>query len=189
MPLLVALLASEAGVSCGTGLHDGDERQSTKLTVGRSGGHIEFMGASLSIPEGSLTNDTEITFAWHRKIDHAGALSGVYEIEVSAADPFQNDPTITIRTTPEIAGGRHNVIGSMEPVAGVWVPNTSLSADKCPDATVCGPVQSQVFQRTQVLRLAIVTQCWAGYETRCPQGQSCAVADACQQCPPDSPCN
>lgn len=188
VPLLVALLASGAGVSCGAGLHDGDERQSTKLTVGRTGGHIDFMGASLDVAEGSLAEDIDITFSWHHKIDYAGALSGVYEIEVSAADPFQKDPTITIDTTREIAGSKHNVIGSMvAPEPGVWVPNTSKS-EACPNLTVCGPVQSQIFQSTQVLRLAIVTECYAGQATSCPSGQSCAVANACQECPPNSPC-
>lgn len=189
MPLLVALLASGAGVSCGTGLHDGDERQSTKLTIGKAGGRIEFMGATLDLAEGSVDEDTDITFAWHRKIDHTGALSGVYEIEVSSPNPFRNDPLITIATTPGIAGKRHNVIGSMvSPDPGVWVPNTSRSEKGCPDSTVCGPVQSQIFQSTRVLQLAIVTECYAGYETPCPSGQSCGTANACQQCSPNSPC-
>jgi len=189
MPLLVALLASGAGVSCGPGLHDGDEEQSTSQPVGKAGGHIEFMGGKLDIDPGALPwDDVPIRFAWRRAIAHTGALSGVYQIELPASVCFQKDPTLTISTTPEIAAKSHNVIGEMVPSVGDWVPNTSKVRDGCPESTVCGPVQSQIFQTTPSIRLAIVTECYAGRDTPCPSGQSCASSNACQQCPPGSPC-
>ncbi len=188
---LAALFACAASVSCGPGVYDRDGEQSTTKLVGSGGGEIEFMGATLAIAPGSMKSDTPvpIKFTWQRAIAHEGAVSAVYGIEVPAPDTFENDPTITIPTTPDIAGESYNMIGSMVPAIGVWVPNTSTAQDPCPPSTVCGPVQSQIFKETLVVRLAIVTQCYSKQSTPCPAGQSCQEGNACQQCPDPGGCS
>jgi hypothetical protein len=186
--LFAAVIACGAEVSCGAGVHDADQVRSITKDVA-AGGYIDFMQARLDICETCLSAPTaNIRFTWNKTIDYAGALSAVYDLEVEGPQTFQKDPKITISTTSETASNGHNVIGFMVPPPGesVWIPNTSPSSDGCDSGTVCGPVQSQSFSTTNILRLAIVTECYQGVE--CPQGQSCARANACQQCPKDSPC-
>lgn len=188
MSLPVALVAAALEVSCGNGIHDANEEASMTQTIDTSASHIDFMGGRLDICEGCVRTPGTIQLTWRRSIPHKGALSAVYELEVPSGT-FQRDPTITISTTPDIAGAsyagsNYNVIGSMVPVKDeskdVWVPNTSFLAEGCPSGTVCGPVQSQVFSETNVLRLAIVTQCYKDQATPCPAGQGCYAGDACQ---------
>jgi len=155
---------------------------------------IDFMGAKLEFPDGCLASEAEIKLTWHRTIAHAGALSSVYDLEVPEPYTFQKDPWLTISTTSKIASESHNVIGFMVPGKGLWIPETYPTDTRCPDSTICGPVQSQTFQHadtgnpsvttTNVLRLAVVTRC--SQDTQCPSGQSCKVANACQQCPENS---
>jgi hypothetical protein len=188
--LLAAVLACAAGVSCGAGVHDGDQAQTVAREV-VAGDTIEFMDGQLDICKTCLGDSSaKIKLTWHRAIDYAGALSAVYDLEVENSRAFQSDPTITIFTTDEIASKDYNVIGFLVPPPGesVWIPDTSPSPGGCAPKAVCGPVQSQVFQSTNIIRLAIVTKCYRGPNTQCPRGQSCAVANACQQCPKDSPC-
>jgi hypothetical protein len=189
VPLLVALLASAAGVSCGSGLHDGDEEQSTVQTVGKGGGTIEFMGGRLDVPSDSLTDDVQIKFAWHRKMSPTGARSSIYEIELSSPDALQTDPTLTIATTPEFAADPDSAIGFLQWNAGRdwWVPDQTPTRPTCdsPSSEVCGPIQLGSFKDadTHVLRLAIVKMCEGeGHSKTCPHGQSCN-GGACQQCP------
>jgi hypothetical protein len=188
--LFAAVLACGAEVSCGAGVHDSDQVRSVTRQVA-AGDSVSFMEGQLDICKSCLAYPTaNIRFTWHRAIDYAGALSAVYDLEVEDSHTFQNDPKITIRTTDEIASKDYNVIGFMVPPPGKseWIPNTSPSPDGCPPGTVCGPVQSQIFQETNIVRLAIVTKCHQGLDTPCPHGQSCVVANACQQCPAGSPC-
>lgn len=189
--LLAALFACAAGLSCGAGVHDGDEAQAATSQISAAeGGSINFMGAELDIRPGDLGADATIKLTWHRAIAHVGALSSVYDIEVPGPNPFLQDPRITIWTTEDIVHAEGSVIGLMVPNATdpTWVPETYAPDGQCPDSTVCGPVQSQSFATTNVLRLAIVTQCYREQDTPCPSGQSCARSNACQQCPSGSPC-
>jgi hypothetical protein len=185
MPSLATLLACAAGVSCGPGIHDADEAQSVTKTVGR-GGSIEFMGARLDVCDTCVARDESITLTWHRTIPHAGALSSVYDVAVSAPGTFTNDPRITIATTPEIDKWGYKQIGFLE--NGVWVPDRPPEQPACDPSTVCGPVQIGSYEDTSVLQLAIVIMCGDRYSPSCPAGQSCSQAGACQQCPADSPC-
>jgi hypothetical protein len=195
--LLAAFFACGAGISCGAGVHDADEEQSVTVPIGQAGGRIEFMGGRLDVCPACLARETDIKFTWHRTIAHVGALSPVYDIEVPEPDTFRNDPKITISTTKDIEANPRSVIGFMVPGIDQWVPNTSTAADGCPDSTVCGPVQSQTFgaadsqtpgTTTNVVRLAIVASCLGDSRSSCPSGQSCVSSNACQECPPDSPC-
>jgi hypothetical protein len=185
-----AVLACGAEVSCGAGVHDAEQVRSITRDVA-AGDRVELGEAQLEICETCLTDPTaRIRFTWNKAIDYAGALSAVHDLEVEGPNTFRSDPKITILTTDEIAKNGHNVIGFMVPPPGKseWIPNTSPSQDACDPGTICGPVQIQSFATTNIIRLAIVTKCYQGLDTPCPHGQSCAVADACQQCPEGSPC-
>ena len=191
MPLLVALLASGAGVSCGAGLHDADEEQSTTQLLGR-GEHVEFMGGRLDVCDDCLNDETaQIRFSWRRTISPSGARSGVYTIEVPSQTTFKRDPQLTISTSREIAGDRTNVIGFLQRDndRDWWIPDQTVSRPSCEssDAAVCGPVQAGSFNdgNTTVLHLAIVTKCSS--EADCRTGESCQAL-ACQQCVLGSPC-
>ena len=184
--LLAALFAWAAEISCGAGIHDAAEEQSTTKLVTR-GSRIEFMGARLDICDTCLSSDTEIKLTWSRSIPHAGALGGVYSVEVPARGTFTNDPKITIATTPEIANAATSQIGFLE--NGQWIPDRPSAMATCDFSTVCGPVQIGSYKTTNVLQFAIVTMCGAGYATSCPAMQSCASSGACQQCPDGSPCS
>lgn len=193
MPLLVALLASGAGVSCGAGLHDGDEEQSTTQLVGR-GDHVEFMGGRLDVCDDCLNDDTaKIRFSWRRTLSPSGARSGVYTIEVPSQTTFRRDPKLTISTSREIAEDGNNVIGFLQRDNDRewWIPDQNGARPTCESSSpaVCGPVQSGSFKDgdTTVLHLAIVTMCGAGYAGSCRTGESCQAL-ACQQCAPGSPC-
>jgi hypothetical protein len=191
MPLLVALFASGAGVSCGSGLHDGDEEQSTTRLLGR-GEHVEFMGGRLDVCDDCLNDDTaKIRFSWRRTISPSGARSGVYTIEVPSQSSFRRDPTLTISTSREVAEDQNNVIGFLQRDNNHdwWVPDQTVARPSCDSSgpAVCGPVQAGSFKDgdTTVLQLAIVTKC--GSEADCLSGESCQAL-ACQQCVPGSPC-
>jgi hypothetical protein len=188
---LATLVAGLAGVSCGTGVYDGDGEQATMKLVSTSGDAIAFMGAKLEICPGCLKPDRPVAIkvTWQRAIEHTGALSSVYSVEVPAPDTFQNDPKITISTTQAIAGNPDNVIGFMVPGIGQWIPDQPPAPPVCEQSDqVCGPVQIQGFTnpygdhlgQTTTLRFAIVTKC--GPDTKCPSGQTCN-SGACQQCP------
>jgi hypothetical protein len=191
MPLLVALLASGTGVSCGAGLHDGDEEQSTTQLLGR-GEHVEFMGGRLDVCDDCLNDETaKIRFSWRRTISPSGARSGVYTIEVPSQATFSKDPQLTISTSREIAGDRNNVIGFLQRDndRDWWIPDQTGSRPSCDssDPAVCGPVQAGSFKdgNTMVLHLAIVSMCSS--EADCMTGESCQAL-ACQQCVQGSPC-
>lgn len=188
-PLLVALFAGAAGVSCGAGLHDGDEPQSTVRSFAKGGGTIEFMGGRLDCDD-CLAGDVDIKFSWHRTMSPGGALSAAYEVEVSSPAAFQTDPTLTISTTAEIAEDPDTAIGFLQWRDGRdwWVPDQTPHRPTCaaPSAEVCGPIQLGSFKdgNTNVLRLAIVKMCDGdGHPHTCPIiGQACN-AGACQECP------
>jgi hypothetical protein len=190
MSLLFALLAGVAGVSCGSGLHDGDEEQWTTVEVS-AGGSIEFMGAKLSLCAICLDGAADISLGWHRKSDHVGARSAEYTIKVPYPDTFQSDPAITISTTPALATDSTSVIGFLTRDGGeeLWIPDQEAAPNACPSSTtsVCGPVQIGSFKENDntVMRFAIVQKCERTAE--CRPGESCS-GHACNHCSSPSNC-
>ncbi len=188
--LLFALLAGGAAVSCGSGLHDGDEEQWTTAEVS-AGASIEFMGAKLSLCGECLAGAADISLGWRRKSDHVGARSAEYAIKVPSSDTLQRAPTITISAAPALATDSMSVIGVLRRGdAGemLWIPDQE-SADACVSSTtsVCGPVQIGIFKDSDnsVMRFAIVQKC--GKTAECRPGESCS-GNACNHCSSTSNC-
>jgi hypothetical protein len=185
---LIAALAMATTMSCGTGIRDGESEFSMTKTIGPEGGQIVLQEATLDIPTLSLKDPETITLRRFWTIDHTGADSPVFEIQIPTPNIFNLDPQIGIVTSDAAAANPAATIGFLYP--GIsneqWVPDTSKPFLACSPPTVCGPVQSDGFENpsgavppTTKLDFAIVTGCASNAD--CEINQTCSSL-ACQQC-------
>ena len=195
-----AVLAESTALSCGTGIRDGDGYVYMSKTIDFPGDTLVLREATVAIPEASLLGPTLITLRRFSTLDHSGAVSPVFEIQVPTDDAFQIDPWIEISTSQDVAGKAASVIGFLDPgVPGEqWVPDSNSSTTPCtsPPPVVCGPVQRGGFRtpgggyadtfRACKSAYAIVTKCAS--PATCPIGQTC-TSTACQACNASGPCN
>jgi hypothetical protein len=198
---IATLVACVAGLSCGTGLRDGNDEESVTRTIGPEGGQIAFMEGTLDIPKDSVDPAVPIILRRYPSIKHAGAIGPVFEIQVPKPGTFNQDPTIGISTIASVAVDSNSAIGYLTPsFAEVqWVPDQKTPntyKPSCQSSAVCDLVQSQAFTNpgnlgdagitTTVLQFAIVQRCI--HTTECLKGLACN-SGACQECPEDSPCS
>jgi hypothetical protein len=198
---IATLVACAAGLSCGTGIRDGNDEESVTRTIGPEGGQIAFMEGTLDIPKDSVDPAVPIILRRYPSIKHAGAIGPVFEIQIPTPNTFaHSDPTIGISTTASVVADSNSVIGYLVPsVTKVeWVPDQTPEQSKptCQSSAVCDFVQSQAFPNhgnlvdagitVSVLQFAIVQQCTDTKE--CLKGLACN-SKACQECPADSPCS
>jgi hypothetical protein len=185
------VLAVAATVSCGTGIRDGEGDLYVTKTIGPEGGQLVFREATLIVWPNDLSAPASITMRRFPTIDHAGAASPVFEIQIPTPTTFTGDPDIQIVASDVATPNPASMIGFLVP--GVsheqWVPDTSKPFQDCSLPTVCGPVQrlgfSQPPPRT-TLDFAIVIYC--GSNANCAGSQTCS-SNACQQCDSVTNCN
>jgi len=188
-----------AGLSCGTGIRDGNDEESVSRTIGPEGGQIAFMEGTLDILPNYVEGLPKITLHRYASIKHTGAIGPVFEIQVPDPGTFSNDPIIEVVTSSEVANGVGNVMGLLVPGVDEWFPTTSSTPSdfSCPSSNVCGALQRIEFTRpdggknavitsTKTIQFAIVQQCSETKE--CLKGLACN-SGACQECPEDSPCS
>ena len=194
-----ALVACAAGISCGTGVHDGEGDWYVTRIVDPAGGEIAFKEAILHVSLDSLDGPAPITLRRYPTIEHAGAIGPVFEIEVPKPETLTKDPGIGILASSDVVSDPNNVIALRVPAVGWWFPATSATPVDfaCPTLNKCGDVQVKEFTTpdgaqvvgltTTTLQIAIVQKC--GKTSECATGQDLACnAGACQTCPQDSVC-
>jgi hypothetical protein len=194
---IVGLLTSMAGSACGSGLHDKSSKMEVTRTIAEAGDTLELCEAKIEFAKGCLTQSVPITLKRIPAIDQTGFISPVFEITVP--DPFNisNDPKITIDTTQKIYEDDRSKIGILVPTIDQWFPVQPNPPLPCEPMKICGPVQRNTFTNpggradwdwtTNVLQLAIITQCGDNADNGCPSGQACN-SGACQRCPAGSLC-
>jgi hypothetical protein len=202
MRRIATLVACVAGLSCGTGIRDGNDEESVARTIGPEGGQIAFMEGTLDILPTSVDGFAKITLHRYPSIKHAGAIGPVFEIQVPDPRTFNNDPIIEVVTSSEVVNGVGNVMGLLVPGVDQWFPTTtrisSISSDfSCPSSNICGVLQIEEFTSpdggknpditsTKTIQFAIVRHCDS--DDACPSQQACN-SGACQQCALNGPCN
>ncbi len=196
--LFAVVLAAGAGLSCGTGIRDGRGEVFTTEIVGPDGAELSLREGALEVWPNCVAAQSTITLRRYDRIEHLGAVSPVFEVQVPTSDTFKNDPGIVIETSADVAESSKSVIGFLIPGSPneQWIPISSTSSAPCPTGTLCAPVQRLSFSNpggtnpptftTTILQLAIVTRC--GSTAECPSRQACN-SGACQRCPTGSPCN
>jgi hypothetical protein len=198
---VATLMVCAAGLSCGTGLRDGNNEESVSRMIGPEGGQIAFMEGTLDIPKNSVgPSAVSITLHRYPSIKHTGAISPVFEIQVPKPETFTQDPTIGISTTSSVVVASNSAIGYLVPILTnvQWMPDQTPPEKKpsCQTTDVCDFVQCLSFTNpanlgdagttTQVLQFAIVQRCTDTEE--CLKGLACN-SGACQECPLDSKCS
>jgi hypothetical protein len=196
---IATLVACAAGLSCGTGIRDGNDEESVTRTIGPEGGQIAFMEGALDILPTYVDGFAKITLYRYASIKHTGAIGPVFEINVPDPETFKKDPIIEVVTSSEVANGSGNVMGLLVPGVNQWFPTTSSTPIdfSCPSLNVCGALQREEFTRpdggkntsitsTTTIQFAIVRQCDSDGD--CPSQQACN-SHACQQCVLNGPCN
>jgi len=196
---IATLVACAAGLSCGTGLRDGNDEESVTRTIGPEGGKISFMEGTLDIPPTYVENLSKITLHRYPSIKNTGAIGPVFEVQVLDPGTFKKDPIIEVVTSSDVVNGLENVMGLLVPGINQWFPTTSSppSDFSCPSSNVCGALQRIEFTRpdggkntaitsTTTIQFAIVQRCSETKE--CLKGLACN-SGACQECPADSPCS
>jgi len=195
---VAAIATATASVCCGTGVRDGRGEVFLSRLLDQQGGQIVLKEATLDICESCLSAPAAIMLRRYDKIEHSGAASPVFEVELPSPYTLQGDPTLGIATTASVAGSPNAAIGFMVPsVVMQWVPDSAAASAECPAAVgpaVCGPVQVGSFREpdgnpalaSNVVLFAIVIRCSSNAD--CPQGQGC-TSSACQECPQGSACN
>jgi hypothetical protein len=181
-----------AGLSCGTGIRDGNDEESVTRTIGPEGGQIAFMEGTLDILPNNVEKLTPITLHRYPSINHTGAIGPVFEVQVQTPGTFTQDPIIEVVTSSEVVNGSGNVMGLLVPGINQWFPTTSSTPSdfSCPSSNVCGDLQRIEFIRpdggkntaitsTTTIQFAIVRQC--NSDGDCPSQQACN-SGACQQC-------
>jgi hypothetical protein len=191
---VATIVAAVAGVSCGTGIRDGEGHFFVSKDFDESGGQLALREAVLDIGVGDMPAAGIVTLRRYDEIELGGAVGPVFQIEAPTPSAFVNDPHLSIATSPAIAGATTSTIGALPlvegSVVGQWTPNAVDSAQTCTVGSVCGRVQRASFLTsrggTRTVFFAIVQRCVSPAE--CPSGQTCTSA-ACQDCPKEVPCN
>ena len=93
---LVALVATVP--SCGSGIHDGEGEVYAKKMVDQAGGKLELEGAVLDVCPGCLKAPTLVALRRYQTLHHGGALSPVFEIEITTTDAFVYGPSLANST-------------------------------------------------------------------------------------------
>jgi hypothetical protein len=129
----------------------------------------------------------------YESINHKGARSPVFEIELPSPDTFINDPKMSIATASPPPKA---VIGFLISNVDVeqWIPDSPAIPPVCEAGVVCGPVQIGSFTNpqgnpayaTNAVKFAILQQCESTPE--CGSQETCS-SRACQECQAGSQCN
>jgi hypothetical protein len=193
LPSWVASLAALVATvpSCGSGIHDGEGEFFAKKTVDQAGGEIEVQGAVLDICPDCLKAPTLVTLRRYLSIQHGGALSPVFELEIPTVNAFVGTPRIVITPAPAVAADPSSTIGFLVPGGkkDQWIPNQQSSDQPCSSTSICGQVQIGTFANppldsgltsTTKLDFAIIKKCDVNAD--CPSQQFC-TSGACQDCP------
>ena len=188
------IAAAATGVSCGTGLRDGEGHFFVSETIDQEGGQLALREAVLDICEGGMQVAGTVTLRRYEQIELSGAIGPVFEIEVPRPNAFANDASISIATSPAVAKATNSAIGALPLfngwVVGQWTPNAVDSTQACKPGNVCGRVTRASFEgssvATKTVYFAILERC--SVMADCPSKQTCTSA-ACQDCPQEVPCN
>jgi hypothetical protein len=188
------IAAAAAGVSCGTGIRDGEGYFFVSETIDQKGGQLALREAILDICEGCMPLAGTVTLRRYEQIELSGAIGPIFQIETPSPDSFANDASISIATSPAVAKAARSAIGSLPTidgsVVGQWTPNAVDATQACMPGSVCGRVTRASFAgstvATNTVYFAILERCSAMED--CPSKQTCTSA-ACQDCPKEVPCN